>query len=98
MMKFSNVKTTNVGVMSSFRFTVDFILLTITQPYVMELSVASKKLGKCMAVFLSWSQGIQKNMASFCAVDLVVSTAFARVEMLSASFPCSISVVTFTVK
>jgi hypothetical protein len=51
------VDTINVGLLS-YRFTVDFILLTITQQCVMELSEVLKVLGNCMVMFPSWSQDI----------------------------------------
>jgi len=70
--------TINVGLLP-YRFIVDFILLTITQQCVTELSEVLKVLGNCMVIFPSWSQDIpwEELWLHFAPLILLWVTKFA---------------------
>lgn len=76
--------TINVGLLS-YRFTVDFILLTTTQQCVTELWEVLKILGNCMVIFPSWSQDIpwEELWLHFVPLILLWVTKFARGKLSS---------------
>jgi len=77
---FTQIADKYVGLLSSYRFTVDFILLTITQHCVMELSEVSTRPGGCMVIFLSWSLDTpwEELWPHFAPLILLWVTSFVR--------------------